>query len=74
MTREEKCRVISYLDSAGYEIGNLDSGEEWGWDGCDLAKMLSAVWGIDKDRATRRCYPEIMFSDKKWRDSSNTPS
>jgi len=61
MTRKEKRRVLSFLNSAGYELGNLDGTEDWGWDGCELAKLLAKSWKIDMDSLRENSYPETLF-------------
>jgi len=49
LTRQEKISIVRYLMSAGYELGNLDMSEEWGWDGCTMAGRLRTEWGLSSD-------------------------
>lgn len=49
MTKNEQRAIIQYLVDASWTLGNLDSTEEWGWDGFNHANALMKQWKVDFD-------------------------
>ena len=49
-------KIVDFLIAAGYELGNLDGTQTWGWDGLTHAKALCDHFGLDYENWRENAY------------------